>query len=259
MLRFDLGQIPVRVHFSFLFIAFFGPRRDLEGMAVWTVAVFLAVLAHEAGHAFTARAYGVGSISITLFALGGATMFPLDSKLTPGRRFVVSAAGSAVGIVLGGIVWLFWLNGAFDDATDIVRLAGLSFIWAALGWGVLNWIPIRPLDGGQMLTSALQIVSPERGPGIARVVSGVVGGAIVIAAFLYNQTFLAIFVAFITLVGLRGDPEIPTDEVSPRQAPSLQPGQATVDLDPTTVQDLTPPSSPDPEDRERPEPPAFPI
>lgn len=249
-MRFDIGEIPVRVHFSFLVIAFFGPRRDVEGIVVWTVAVFLAVLAHEAGHAFTARAYGIGSVSITLFALGGATMFPASAELTPGKRFVISAAGSAVGIVLGGIVGLLWLNGAFDDSSPIVRLAAISFIWAALGWGILNWIPIRPLDGGQMLTSALEIVAPRRGSTIARVISGIVGATIVVIAYVYGQEFLAIFVAFITIVGLRADPSLPDAEPQP----GLDPQEPVVDVDPSPAHDVG--HQPD---HDRPEPPAFPI
>ena len=205
---------------------FFGPGRGFDQFAIWTIAVFLAVLAHEAGHALTARAYGLRQVSITLFALGGATTFPVTDRLTPARRFVISAAGSAVGIVLGGIVGLLWLNGVFDDATELVRLAALSFIWAGLGWGVLNWIPIRPLDGGQMLTSALQIVNPARGAVIARVISGIVGGSIVVASLVLervtptdsdallwanrmNWTYIAIFVAFITVIGLKADPVPP--------------------------------------------------
>ena len=249
MLRFDIGEIPVRVHFSFLVIAFFGPRRDLEGIVVWTVAVFLAVLAHEAGHAFTARAYGIGSVSITLFALGGATMFPATAELTPGKRFVISAAGSAVGIVLGGIVGLLWLNGGFDDSSPIVRLAAISFIWAALGWGILNWIPIRPLDGGQMLTSALEIVAPRRGSTIARAISGVVGATIVVVAFVYGQTFIAFFVAFITVVGLRADPAVP--DGGPAGGPET--GESVMDEDPASIHEAR--QEPDHPS----EPPAFPI
>lgn len=249
MLRFDIGDIPVRVHFSFLVIAFFGPRRDLEGIVVWTIAVFLAVLAHEAGHAFTARAYGIGSVSITLFALGGATMFPATAELTPGKRFVISAAGSAVGIVLGGIVGLLWLNGGFDDSSPIVRLAAISFMWAALGWGILNWIPIRPLDGGQMLTSALEIVAPQRGSAIARVISGIVGATIVVVAFAYDQTFLAFFVAFITVVGLRADPAPP--DAGPARDTTA--GESVVADDPASFHDAG--QEPD----HTPEPPSFPI
>lgn len=207
MVRFALGEVPVGVHFSFLLIAFIGPGRGASEIAAWTIAVFVAVLVHEAGHAFTARAYGARQVAITLFALGGVTTYPVDTKLSNGRRFVIAAAGSAVGIVLGGVVGLAWLGGGFDDASSLTRLFALSFIWAALGWGVLNWIPIRPLDGGQMLTSALLIVAPVRGVAIARVVSAITGLAVVWVALAMNQQFLALFVVFITVVGLRPGPD----------------------------------------------------
>ena len=233
MLRFDIGDIPVRVHFSFLVIAFFGPSREIEEIVIWTFVAFLAVLLHEVGHALAARAYGMREISITLFALGGATVFPVSAKLTPAKRFVVSAAGSAVGIVLGGSTGLLWLNGAFAGANSQIRLAVLSFIWAGLGWGILNWIPIRPLDGGQMLTSALEIMFPERGEVIARVVSGIVGAAVVLVAIVMRAPFLVVFVALITIIGLQTDSTAPSESsrIVPRRgpkgnAPSLQIGDA---------------------------------
>ncbi len=232
MLRFALGDVPVSVHFSFLVIAFIGPGRELWEIGAWTVAVFLAILAHEAGHAFTARAYGARQVAITLFALGGVTTYPVSARLTPGKRFVVAAAGSGVGIVIGGAVGLAWLGGVFDDASQLTRFFALSFIWAALFWGILNWIPIRPLDGGQMLTSALQMVAPRRGASIARVVSAIAGAGVAIAAFAIDQPFLAIFVVFITLVGLRRDPEElaeqspPPGEVAPPASGTAPPAAA---------------------------------
>jgi stage IV sporulation protein FB len=210
MFRFSFFRIPVGVHFTFLFIAVIVGVRGSNtrfGAAAETtailIAIFAAVLAHEAGHAFTARHYGASDISITLFALGGVTSYRGDPPLSPGRRFMITAAGSAAGIVVGGSSALLAATGIFDSTSELFRFSGRWFIFASLGWGLLNWIPIRPLDGGQMLTAALEIVAPRRADFIARVVTAVVGGAIVAAAFAFGQPLMGLYVAFIAMFGMR--------------------------------------------------------
>ena len=241
MLKFPLFGVPVSVHFSFLLVALFG-LGAYEGweIAAWTGAVFVAVLLHESGHAFTARAFGGTSVSITLFALGGFTSWSATRDMGPGRRFLISAAGSAVGIVAGlGVIGLS-RAGAFDNLPDLAFTFLESFVWAGLVWGVLNWIPILPLDGGHMLQHGLEIFTPKRAAGIARVVSVIAGVAAVVAAFYYGQTILAIFVGMITLMGLRAG-----------RAEDPQPAPAT---EPPTAEDQ-PPFDVYPDE----EPPAFPI
>lgn len=235
MLRFRLGSVPVTVSGSFAFVAVLAGTFEPEVVIPWTVAVFVAVLLHEAGHAFTARAYGAAPVTITLFALGGVTMYPAHSSLTSGRRFVIAAAGSTVGIVTGGLLLIVYEAGLFADANAWVHNLVISFIWAALGWGVLNWIPIRPLDGGQMMTSVLEIVAPRRAEMLSKVISVLFGVAAIYLAIRIEQPFAAVLVAFITLVGL----------MSPETAPA---GPIMEPEEPTG-----------PDERTRIEPPEFPI
>ncbi len=241
VLRFTVGDIPVGVHITFLLIALFGPRGRVIDMAVWVIVAFVAILLHELGHAVVARHYGAVPVRVTLFAMGGVTTYPANDDLTPGRRFLIAGAGSAVGIVTGGCVALLWFGGVFDDAGTIVRGAAGGYMWAALGWGLLNWIPVRPLDGGAMLTSFLEIVAPRNALNIARTVSLVFGIAAAYALYQWaGSTFGAVFILFLTLVGLRDDrPD------SARQRSTTRP----VRVEPETGED---PSDDGP-------PPAFPI
>ncbi len=261
MLKFSLGDIPVRVHVSFLLIAILAPtdQVNLAPWAVilaWVLMVFLAVLLHEAGHAFTARHYGATPVTITLFALGGVTVYPAAQQLTPGRRFVISAMGSVVGIITGGIVGLLWLAGVFDDSALIIRVAALSYIWAGLGWGLLNWIPIRPLDGGAMLTSVLEIVWPKRAYAVARIASALFGMGAAYALYRIGSTFGAFFVLMITAIGLMsGDPHAATpaeaepehDAETPAGRPASEPPAPWTDAMPERrlpEQDQPPPEFP---------------
>ena len=229
MLRFTLLGIPVGVHFSFLLIALLVMGNNFSGseVAVFVLAIFGGVLVHEAGHALTARAFGASQVSITLFALGGVTVYSHDPPLSPRRRFLISAAGSAAGISAGGpLLLLWWLTDVFDGLSRLGEVGLRSFILAAAVWGVLNWIPIRPLDGGQMLTAALEIVVPQRADAIARVVTVVVGVAVIIVALAYGETFIAFFVGFLVFIGAR---PAPTSPESASERPTRESAPASED------------------------------
>lgn len=210
MVRFHLLGIPVGVHFTFLILVLFSPP-TFQGLEVvmWVLAAFVAVLAHEMGHALVARRYGA-DVSITLLALGGFTAWSMAEPTLPRRRLVISAAGSAVGIVSGGITFLLYRNDLIPGMNNATWEAFvLSFWWASLVWGVLNWLPISRLDGGHMLASFLEIVWPRRARAAGRVISIVVGIAAIMVAVVYGAYIAAILVAFFVLSDLRsadGDP-----------------------------------------------------
>ena len=160
MVRFRLFGIPIGVHATFLFIALLGATayRGWD-IAWWTVAAFVSILLHELGHALSARAFGGSGISVTLYGLGGVTTFNPGRAMTHGKSFIVSAAGSLVGIIAGGAVWYLAWADVFDGAGRPVIVLVNSFVFTALVWGVLNWIPIVPLDGGHMVFLTAEAVT----------------------------------------------------------------------------------------------------
>ena len=176
MLRFRLFGIPIGVHLTFAFLVFlpvlFGQRLSAAAIAAWGFAVFLAVLAHELGHALTARAFDARGVQVTLYGLGGVTTYRHGrGGMSHGKSFFVSAAGSFVGIVLGGLVWFARSNGLADGAAPEIDYFLESFVFAALWWGVLNWIPIVPLDGGHMTESLAAMIDEDRAPLIGQIVT----------------------------------------------------------------------------------------
>ena len=265
-MTFRLGPVPVTLHGSFLLLALFGWLRyeTLEYTLAWTLAVFLAILTHEAGHAFTARAFGATKVAIYLFAFGGATTYPVSTNMGPGRRFLVSAAGSAVGIATGAIaiaigvqqqwltVELAWPPLVLLRPNDFLVVFLISFITAALVWGILNWLPIRPLDGGQMLHSFLEIVAPSIAETGTKVVSLAVGIPVIVVALAYQEVFAALIVGFLLMSGLRSPPA--------RPAPQSSSGRAGVPeiVDDGRSQGDSERSAPGSDDSQPP-PPEFPI
>jgi len=256
-MTFSLPGVPVTVHWSFLFVAVlgFGYYQDFADIAAWTVAVFAAVLLHECGHAYTSKAYGATNVTVTLFALGGYTTWLPRPSITAGKRFVISAAGSAVGIGIGLLASRFvevrirgWTLGndvGFDGPLEAFLA---TIVLVGLFWGVLNWIPLLPLDGGHMLNHALAIFWPDQAYNIALGVSTVVGVGLIGAAFYYGQTFMAIFLIFILMSAWRSRPEA-TEAPSQPQQPAA--GERPYDPQPYPPAEATPP--------EEQEPPAFPI
>ena len=241
MLTFRFFGVPMRIHLSFLLVAFFGLGL-FEGweLVPWTLGVLFAVLLHESGHAFTARAFGATSVTVTAFALGGYTTWRPTRPLGPGSRFLISAAGSAIGIAFGLPVWIMDRQGVLEGLPRYVDIGLWAFMLAALIWGVLNWIPVLPLDGGHMTESLLEMLWPRAASQIARAISVIVGGGLVLLALVYEQYFLALFLGFIVLTGVRSVPQ-----------PTAPPPRPTPPVPPETDRE--------PEPKQRAEPPEFPI
>jgi Zn-dependent protease len=233
MLKFRLGAVPVSVHLSFLILALFGWMRFGTAVytAAWTVGVFFAILAHEAGHAFTARGFGVRGVRIMLFAFGGATTYPLTNRITPGKRFLISAAGSAVGIATGAALMLVGSNQGWFDLDfggwppyerinpDFLSVMVVGYVEAALFWGILNWLPMRPLDGGQMVQSFLEMVAPSIAEPATKAVSLAVGVPVIVLAVANQQIFAAMIVGFLLMSGLRNAPAAPPGPAPPQSGP----------------------------------------
>lgn len=123
-------------------------------LAVLTALLFFAsVMAHEFGHALTARRLGVPVPRITLFIFGGvAQMAKEPSKAL--HEFWIALAGPLVSLVLAVVFFGLRLVG---QASGIQALAALG-IWLSqinLALAVFNLIPGFPLDGGRVLRALI--------------------------------------------------------------------------------------------------------
>ena len=200
MLRFRLFGMPVTVRASFLLIAAligFTGVGEIEETIAWIVIVFVSILIHELGHAFTARRYG-SAVAIELNGLGGLTRWSAkDGELTPGRRALIAAAGSAVGLVFGGVVWL--VASRFGPYEPLLAFILESTIYVNVFWGLLNWLPIRPLDGGHLLESLLDQLAPSRAEMIARVVFTLTAAGALAFALWFRLVFVAVLAGWLLL------------------------------------------------------------
>ena len=210
--------IPVTVRPSFLLVAaILGFRAGSVALILaWIAVVFVSILIHEMGHALTARGFG-SEVEVELNTLGGLTSWTLpEADFGPGKRALVAAAGSGVGVVFGGLVWLVAsVTGPFYGVAGFVVS---NLIYVNLFWGLLNWLPIRPLDGGHLFTSLLEKVAPKRAVVIANVVFMVTAAAGLAAALYFHLTYVALLAGYLLFTELtRGrsrQPQVPIPPMS---------------------------------------------
>jgi Zn-dependent protease len=170
-----------------------------SAFGLW-VAGALAVftLLHELGHALAARQSGADA-EISLDFLAGYTSFRPRRPLSRARRAFITSAGPLTQIVVSLVVLL--ALGADPTSLDSVRQSDLTYAvwWAGPVIGVLNLIPVLPLDGGHLAHAALEPVLGKDSMRTMAILSMAltVGGA----AWFYLSGYrgFVIFIAFLLL------------------------------------------------------------
>lgn len=145
------------------------------------VLFFGSILAHELAHAAVARSLDLPVAGITLLFWGGATETKADLK-GPKGEFLVSAAGPATSLVLGGLFWV--ISRGLEEASPAVAEAFgyVGFVNVLLAG--LNAVPGYPLDGGRALQALVWAISKNKALGTR--VAGWVGMAVGIAFAAYG-------------------------------------------------------------------------
>ena len=228
--EFNLFRIPIRIHLWFWLMALWlwtlNSEQGWAGLVVWVLVVFQGILMHELGHALVGRAFG-RQPRIELIALGGLTWWEQREPLSPGRSLGVSIAGPAVGIFVGLIALVVRDMLALPEAS-IARYAFASLIYVNLGWGLLNLLPVLPLDGGNIVASLMEFLSPSRGRLLACYVSfASIGLLLVVTVFFrqYPATILLFLLGFSTYQAFQLERQrlgMEPNEDGPAQSPVQQ-------------------------------------
>jgi Zn-dependent protease len=220
-LRFSLFGIPVRVHPLFWLIALLlGSSGDMLQILLWILVVFVSILIHELGHALAFRRYGQGS-QIVLHMGGGLTIPETVSwgggwasvAPSPMQQIMISLAGPFAGFFFaaliiagvlfsGGTVLTTWLFGfiplpvspvlQFGDRTLTVLVT--LFLWVNVFWGLINLLPVFPLDGGQVARNVLIQYDPLGGARKSLWLSVITGGLMALVGLVF---FRSIYMAFL--------------------------------------------------------------
>jgi stage IV sporulation protein FB len=225
-LRFNLAGFPVRVHPLFWLIAILlgSASADLVQILIWVLVVFVSILVHELGHALAFRRYGLSSQIILHFA-GGLTVPEstlwgsrwANVALGPNEQIFISIAGPGAGFLFAAliIVGVLVVGGSIITTRlfGIIPLPGFAMLpfggrilgafvtallWVNIFWGVINLMPVYPLDGGNVARYILLQVDPVDGVRKSLWISVITGGLIaVLGFFLLRSVYMALLFGFL--------------------------------------------------------------
>ncbi|RUL88266.1 metalloprotease [Tautonia sociabilis] len=182
-LNFRLFGIPIRISpFFWLLAAIIGLRYGSgldrpEDSAVVASCVLVSVLVHELGHGLTARCCG-DRPWIVLHGFGGACVSNREAQPF-GRRLMIILMGPVAGLLLAIATVSTW---AALVAYEIrlppqAELAMNALLVLNLIYSAFNLIPVWPLDGGQLLLTMLDRLSPRHGARRAHILSFLASGS----------------------------------------------------------------------------------
>jgi Zn-dependent protease len=198
-LHWRMFGIEVRVHpmFWLMSVLLGWPAIDLgvEFLLMWVLCVFVSILVHELGHVVAGRLFGSDGY-IVLYSFGGLAIGSSDLPRRWQRNIVYFAGPLAgfllFGLLVGGILLFLPGDERAPDLTGpvalfvevsrrIARAGGnpllltsvLDLIEINLFWGLLNLLPIWPLDGGRISRESCEWLLPRQGTRIAFLLSGV--------------------------------------------------------------------------------------
>jgi Zn-dependent protease len=162
--------IPVRLHFTFILLLIFlvvtglGSTQSVLTYTLLILGLVASVLLHELGHALVGWLYGIRTLEIVMFPIGGVARWERPAK--PKEEFWIALAGPFVNVLIAGVIFgTFYFQHrtvdlyAFDQPSDsnaVDRIALGNLILAGF-----NLLPAFPMDGGRMLRAILSRMRSE--------------------------------------------------------------------------------------------------
>jgi len=181
-LKWRMFGVPIRVHPLFWLVsALFGWRyieRGLQYVVLWIICVFVSILVHEFGHVLAGQLFGSRGY-IILYGMGGLAVGSSDLR-NRWQRIAVFLAGPLAGFLLLALVWFGFKRVEDRDLSDFAWYALSFLVWINFFWGLLNLLPIWPLDGGRISREIISWLSPANGTraalGLSMLAAGVIAG-----------------------------------------------------------------------------------
>lgn len=220
--HFSIGKIPVRIHPMFWLISIVlgavavrGASVNIfVGMAMWTAAVFISILVHELGHALVAKANGWPP-RIVLHSMGGLAIYT-PTRQTRRAKILIDFMGPGAGFILGGLILgavlltghsaqlLPGIGPRIGSGPDFrlglgaggggrLELFVLFMLYVNIFWGLINLVPVQPLDGGHIAKEIIAKYRPrDAWPLALKLGIGCAGALAVTALVVSSDYFIAI-------------------------------------------------------------------
>ncbi len=188
-------------------------------MLIWVVAVFFSILVHEFGHALAMEAYGFRPW-IVLHGLGGLTCRDQGYRFRSRRseslgEILICLAGPAAGFLLAAVLVLAIMAAGYGHGLEFERLWGLmpsvrlrnaprlaewcnQVFYISVIWGLVNLLPVYPLDGGQVAREVLLTLNPRGGIGQSLWLSVLAAAAMAVYGLVqWRSLYVALFFGYL--------------------------------------------------------------
>lgn len=218
-LHFHVFGFPVRVSPWFwgvtLMLGVSGTQKaDPLAVLMWVTVVFVSIVVHELGHAVPQRRFG-GRPRIVLYGFGGLAISDVVDR-SPRAQIMISLAGPVAGFLFAAaILVIVRLSGhdvRFGAAQGILgKLIPLwepfespvtnrfvfCLLYVNIFWGLVNLLPIYPLDGGHVAREVFTIFHPRRGIIQSLWLSVIAAGAMAVWGLSQSGIFTAIMFGYL--------------------------------------------------------------
>jgi stage IV sporulation protein FB len=211
---FEIARIAgtsVRVHVTFfLLLAYIawinygdggGWNAAVEGVT-FVLVLFACVVAHEFGHIFAARRYGIRTPVVTVLPIGGvASLERMPQK--PSQEIAVALAGPAVNIAIAAALMLVVPDLSVENSYGVLS-GGTNFLqeiaYANIFLALFNMIPAFPMDGGRVLRALLAAwLGFRQGTRVAALLGQALAAVFALAAVYYARPILFLVALFVFL------------------------------------------------------------
>ena len=167
--------IPVRIHFTFLFVipffawifgSNFGVFAERAGVPmeslllnpyvsglIMALALFVSVLIHELAHSRVAQSLGLSINSITLMLFGGVAQLE-EGLEDPKKETFIALAGPLTSLIIGTTLLITLYIFPVQFFPDL-RVMGIYLGQINIFLAFFNLIPAFPTDGGRVLRSLI--------------------------------------------------------------------------------------------------------
>jgi len=225
--NFSLWGVPVHVKLLFWFsVLIMGGEQPGPMIVIWAAACLCSILLHELGHVFAFRVFGERA-EVTLYGWGGMAV-PHGEVRGTLARFVVALAGPAAGFALAGLTLAVAASiGAKTHVRFHMMLPTLA-VWPNVGgraylqpsatyvytvlndllyinffWGLVNLLPIYPLDGGQATRAAFEQYDPYRGRKKSLMLSAGLAGVVAIWGLTQHSIYLVLLFGLLAVSSIQ--------------------------------------------------------
>ena len=202
--------VPVRLHFTFVLLLVFllfigvGGRQSAATTVLYILGLFASVLLHEFGHALVARRFGIRTIEIVMFPIGGVSRPERQPKAR--EELWIALAGPMVNLVLGLALLVWAAHQQGFEALEKLREPTNGNLAERLALGNLvlwlfNLLPAYPMDGGRVLRGFLALSRPEEEATRMAATAGQGLAFLMGLAGLLWGNFMLVFVALFVYLG----------------------------------------------------------